>query len=312
MAHFRTTARGFLLLALFGLLAGTAAARPPDPFKRVVKAPSQKPKPAGKQIVFPVIGAAKLTNSFGDARGQGAHQGEDLMSARWAVAVAAEPGRIRFHTGSGRAGCMLYLYGTSGWKYLYIHLNNDLTNRNDNRGGCVNGVAFPKGLKDGQRVAAGQPIGFVGDSGDADGIQPHLHFEMHRPGGSAVAPYPYLKTAKRLLFHAPAGSFFTLEMRGKVVAVGPQALRLKVLILRASTMNRPLTNVERAVLVTVPIDALVERPTRTPGITAPARLATAKAGEAVSVWTELTLSTPAAQTGKDGVLAAERVLLPAA
>ena len=297
------------MLALFGLLAGTAAARPPDPFKRVVKAPTQKP--AGKQIVFPVIGAAKLTNSFGDGRAQGAHMGEDIMSARWAVAVAAEPGRVRFHTGSGRAGCMLYLYGTSGWKYLYIHLNNDLTNRNDNRGGCVNGVAFPKGLKDGQRVVAGQPIGFVGDSGDANGIQPHLHFEMHRPGGSAVAPYPYLRTAKRLLFHAPAGSLFTLEMKGKVVAVGPQALRLRVSILRASTMSQTLTNVERAVMVTVPVDALVERGAGVTGTPVPARLAAAQPGEPVSVWTELALATPATQTAKDGALAAERVLLPA-
>ena len=34
---------------------------------------------------------------------------------------------------------MLYLYGRSGTTYLYIHLNNDLTARNDNKGGCVEG-----------------------------------------------------------------------------------------------------------------------------------------------------------------------------
>ena len=31
---------------------------------------------------------------------------------------------------------MLYLYGRSGTTYLYIHLNNDLTAQNDNKGGC--------------------------------------------------------------------------------------------------------------------------------------------------------------------------------
>jgi peptidoglycan LD-endopeptidase LytH len=310
MAHLWTTARGFLLFALFGLLAGTAAARPPDPIKwRSIKV--ARTKAPGKQIVFPVIGAARLTNSFGDARGQGAHQGEDIMSVRRSLAVAAEPGRISFHAGSGRAGCMLYLYAASGWKYLYVHLNNDLTARNDNRGGCVHGVAFPKGLKDGQRVVAGQPIGFVGDSGDANGVEPHLHFEMHRPGGGPVAPYQYLKAAKRLLFHAPAGTFFTLSMTGSIVAVGPQALRLKIGTLRASTMTHTLKRVERSVMLSVPVGALVER-ARAGGVTAPAALTRAKPGESVSVWTELAQATPAAQAGKDGALAAERILLPAA
>ena len=36
---------------------------------------------------------------------------------------------------------MLYLYGESGTTYLYIHLNNDVTMANDNRGKCVAGGA---------------------------------------------------------------------------------------------------------------------------------------------------------------------------
>ena len=54
---------------------------------------------------------------------------------------------------------MLYLYGASGTTYIYIHLNNDLTAKNDNKGKCVAGGSYWKGLKDGARVAAGQPIG---------------------------------------------------------------------------------------------------------------------------------------------------------
>jgi peptidoglycan LD-endopeptidase LytH len=307
MVHFRTTARVLLLFALFGLLAGTAAARTPDPSRW--KAAAAKPTAPGKQIVFPVIGAAALTNSFGDPRGQGAHQGEDIMSVRRALAVAAESGRVRFHTGSGRAGCMLYLYGDTGWKYLYIHLNNDLTNGNDNRGGCVQGVAFPRGLRDGQRVLAGQPVGLVGDSGDANGIQPHLHFEMHRPnGGGAVAPYPYLKTARKLLFHAPAGAFFTLAMSGKVVAVAPQALRVKIETLKASTMTQTMRRVGRIVMLSVPSTAMVERGLANASVVT--SLTSARPGESVAVWTEVTQATPAAQAGRDGALAAERILLP--
>ena len=270
-----------------------------------------KPRIQGKQIVFPVLGRTQLTNSFGDPRGQGAHEGEDIMAPRKAPALAAEAGRVRFHTGSGRAGCMLYLYGDSGTKYMYIHLNNDLTMSNDNRGTCVQGVAFARGLKDGQRVLAGQPVGFVGDSGDADGISPHLHFEMHPGGGAAVAPYPHLRVAKRLLFYAAPGTIFTLAMTGKVVATGNGQLRVNVGTLRGSPMGITLRNLGRGLTITVPVGALIER-SRPGGAAVPVGLANAKPGETVSLWTEMALATAEAQAGKAGALIAERILLPAA
>jgi peptidase M23-like protein len=298
------------LLALFGLLAGTAAAKSADPTPwRPVKV--AKPKIPDRQIVFPVLGRTQLTNSFGDPRPQGPHQGEDIMAPRKAPAIAAEAGRVRFHTGSGRAGCMLYLDGDSGTKYLYVHLNNDVSMSNDNRGACVQGTAFARGLKDGQRVLAGQPVGFVGDSGDADGVNPHLHFEMHPGGGAAIAPYPHLRVAKRLLFYAAQGTIFTLAMTGKVVAAGDQQLRVNVGTLRGSPMGITLRNLGRGLTITVPVGALVER-SRQSGAAVPVALASAKPGETVSLWTEAALVTADAQAGKAGALIAERVLLSAA
>src|SRR5918994_5814396 len=99
------------------------------------------------------------------------------MAPKRSLAVAVEAGTVRFWTTSARAGCMLYLHGESGTTYLYVHLNNDLTDGNDNRGKCVPGIAYADGLRSGAKVRAGQVIAYNGDSGDADGIDPHLHFE---------------------------------------------------------------------------------------------------------------------------------------
>jgi hypothetical protein len=201
---------------------------------------------------------------------------------------------------------MLYLDGSSGTTYLYIHLNNDLTDQNDNRGSCVNGVAFPRGLKPGARVAAGQPIGFVGDSGDANGVHPHLHFERHPHGGGATNPYRYLLAARRLLFYQPPAVTFTLSLSGSVVAVTDGSLRLRVNTLRAFPQALMLRRLDRPLTVTVPEYATIERGANGSS----AALTGARRGERVAVWTEPALVTPAAQAGKAGVISAERIVLP--
>ncbi len=306
MISTRTTARALLVLALFGLAAGTAAATPVEPSPPKGKA---RPKPPRrKQIVFPVLGTADFTDDFGAPRPQGPHQGVDILAPRHALALAAEAGRVRFYMGSSRAGCMLYLDGRSGTTYLYIHLNNDLTDGNDNRGRCVNGVAFPRGLKSGDRVVAGQPVGFVGDSGDANGVHPHLHFERHPHGGAATDPYPYLLAARKLLFYAPAGLTFTLTLSATVTAVTGDSLRVRVNTLHTHPTALTLHRLDRPLTLTVPSYATVER-----GATGQtASLASAKRGDRVTVWTEPETVTPAAQAGKAGAISADRIVLPSA
>jgi peptidase M23-like protein len=303
MVSTRTIARGLLALALFGLAAGTAAALPPP---ETPGAKSGHRPPAKNQIIFPVLGSVVFTDDFGAPRPQGPHQGIDILAPRHALALAAEAGRVRFFTGSGRAGCMLYLDGRSGTTYYYIHLNNDLTNGNDNRGGCKNGVTFPRGLRTGARVEAGQPIGYVGDSGDADGLHPHLHFEVHPHHGGATNPYPHLLAAKRLLFVAPSGAQFTLALGGTVVSVRGESLRLRVNTLRASPGALTLRQLNRGLTLTVPAYATVERGSNGTSAT----LTAVQPGERATVLTEPAVVTPDAQAGKDGVIAAERITLP--
>ena len=293
MRRHRTTARGVVLLFALTLgLAGTAAA-----------APSQSS--GVPTLIFPVAAATSYQDDFGQPRAGGVHQGNDILAARKAPAVAVESGKIEFWTTSATAGCMLYLHGDSGTTYLYIHLNNDLTSHNDNRGKCVAGVAYAPGLKNGTHVKAGQLVGFVGDSGDANGIHPHLHFEVHPGGHGAVDPYAYLQAAQHLLFYAKAGSPFALALTGTVVGATDTALKIQVSLLQAFPMNVKVKNVAKPLTVTVPATAVVQQK----NVTTSARLLAAYSGEPVVVWTQPARATLKAQLGADGALGAALVEL---
>ncbi len=259
--------------------------------------------------MFPVLGPTNYTDDFGAPRPGGPHQGIDMMAPKRALALAAEPGKVKFWTHSASAGCMLYLYGASGTTYYYIHLNNDLTKRNDNRGKCVAGTAYAKGLKDGSKVSAGQVVGYVGDSGDANGIHPHLHFELHPSGGKAVDPYPWLQTGQRLLFAAPHGSPFTLELRGTVAGVTDTSIRIKAAAVNAWPMRQRQTKLKRKLLVDVPDGALVQMVTKIGGPGTAATLADADTGQAVDIWTAVAPATLKAERGDDLALSASLVSL---
>ena len=249
----RTTRRSSLLLLVSWALVATALAH---------GAVAAKPK-AAKPIVFPLVAPAKYTNDFGDARAGGWHQGVDIVTARGAPVVASEAGKVVFETGSARAGCMLYLHGRSGTTYLYIHLNNDLTKRNDNRGRCVAGVAYARGLRSGANVQAGDLIGYAGDSGDANGAHPHLHFELHPGGGAAVSPYSALRRAQKLLFTAPPTVRGPLALRLEGSIAGAKLVGARPLLtLRVRTVRLPDGSkyaVSRGVSVALPANVVVER-----------------------------------------------------
>jgi Peptidase family M23 len=293
MSRHRTTARGVLLLLLLLGLAGSASAAGP-------------PKGDVPTIVFPVAGPASYIDDFGQPRAGGPHQGNDMMAVKKTPVVAAEGGKVKFWTTSANAGCMLYLYGESGTTYLYIHLNNDLTMRNDNKGKCVPGVSYAKGLKDGGKVTAGQMIGYVGDSGDANGIASHLHFEIHPGDGAAVSPYPYLQKAQHLLFWAKTGTPFTLALTGTVVTATDTQLTLQLKTLQAFPMTPKIAKLSQTITLTVPSTAIVQqKPPASPG----ARLLAAYEGEPVVVWTQPALATTKAMLGLDGALSAALVQL---
>ncbi len=275
---------------MLGLVAGTARAAAP-------KVPDH--------IIFPVVGQVQYVDDFGAPRAGGSHQGNDLMSAKRSPAVAAEAGTVKYWTTSRTAGCMLYLYGVSGTVYYYIHLNNDLTLKNDNRGKCVKGTAYT--VTNGARVAAGQQIAYVGDSGDADGGNSHLHFEVHPGGGHAVSPYPYLQKAYKLLFAAKPGTPFSLTLSGTVVSATADRVVVNVATSQAWPSGLTLTRLNRPITLAVPATALVQ--TVAPTVRAVASVTLATRGQKVVVWTQPAPATLKAQRGDEGALTSALIQL---
>ncbi len=157
-----------VLIALLGLLVATPAA---------LAAPRNAPF-----TLFPVVGGATYTDDYGDPRGGGIHEGNDLLAPCGTPVIAVVNGTIRLDWGS-RSGWMVTLVGSGSW-YRYIHMGvaGDESS------------ALAKGLRNGSRVKEGQVISYVGRTGDAQGAPCHLHFELHY-GQPAVSPFQWLQRA---------------------------------------------------------------------------------------------------------------------
>lgn len=136
-------------------------------------------------LPVPTVPAEQLVDTWHQSRDHGArvHQAIDIAAPMATPVVAAMPGRIEKLFTSAAGGTTAYIRSENGrWVTYYAHL-----------------AGYVAGLAEGQEVAAGQPIGFVGDTGNAGRGNTHLHFALHRmqPGeswhqGTPVNPYPYL------------------------------------------------------------------------------------------------------------------------
>jgi Peptidase family M23 len=293
MSRHRTTALTLFVLLAAWACAGTASAAVP-------------------RLIFPVVAKTTYYDDFGAPRPSGGHQGNDLMAEKRSHVVAVEAGRVVKWTTSRNAGCMLYLHGRSGTTYMYIHLNNDRTLKNDNRGGCRNGIAYAPGLTSNQQVQAGQLIAFVGDSGDANGIASHLHFEVHPNDGRAVSPYRHLRRAYKHLYPRPRpGDFEAMRVRvhGTVVAtfldLDPQRIRIRITQLRLS--NGVTVKPARDITLSVPVEATLRRAT-TERTSEPTVLADFIAGDKVIAWSSDFPETVLSARAAPGVLTVRDLL----
>ncbi|MDF1596070.1 MAG: peptidoglycan DD-metalloendopeptidase family protein [Acidimicrobiia bacterium] len=140
-------------------------------------------------LVYPVAGKSVAVSSFGADRSDHQHAGNDVAAASLTPVVAAANGRVSW---VAPECCALAIRHDDGWTTWYIHLNNDTFGTDDGLGwGIAPGLAVDT------VVTAGQIIGWVGDSGNAEDSQPHLHFELRDPSGTAVDPAPSLSAGSR-------------------------------------------------------------------------------------------------------------------
>ncbi len=148
-------------------------------------------EPAFTMVVFPHEGnAVHFWDSWGARRSGGRrHKGTDIMSPRGTEVVAVADGVVTDFGHHRMSGYYVRIDHGGGWTTTAMHLNNDTLGTDDGEGG--EWAAFHAELKVGDEVKAGDVIGYVGDSGNAEGTQPHTHFEV-KFDGKKLNPYPFL------------------------------------------------------------------------------------------------------------------------
>jgi murein DD-endopeptidase MepM/ murein hydrolase activator NlpD len=204
---------GTTIVVGYAEVAAQAAAAPPPPAKKpkkpkttiapksaaapepgggfpVRQPPQVTPKLTAGGYVFPVYGPSSFVDTFGAGRSDvagGWHHGDDIFAPLGAPVLAVAAGSV-FSVGWNKiGGNRLWLRDGQGNLIYYAHLS-----------------AFTPLAVNGNKVNAGDVLGFVGNTGDARGTPTHLHFEIHPVGliglgyDGAVNPTTYLLAWKHL------------------------------------------------------------------------------------------------------------------
>ena len=126
---------------------------------------------------FPLAGSAAYRDDWGEPRSTPCphlHQGNDIFANFGTPYVAPEGGVVARYGFESVGGNSVYFLGDDGYGFYGAHLQS-----------------FAPGLKVGAHLDAGTLLGAVGNTGDASGGSPHLHFQLYPPGhawGSPVDP----------------------------------------------------------------------------------------------------------------------------
>lgn len=154
-------------------------------------------------ITFPTEPTAAFSDTFDACRSgcSRSHQATDLIGAKHTPLYATTDGRVcRIDEGEEDSyGRHLTLCGDDGNEYRYLHMNNDTPGTDDGLAGLEH--VYAPGIARGVRVARGQLLGWMGDSGNAEETVDHLHLDIFVPGvvnpwgESRINPYRSLRAA---------------------------------------------------------------------------------------------------------------------
>jgi murein DD-endopeptidase MepM/ murein hydrolase activator NlpD len=142
----------------------------------------------GPSLKFPVSGRTSHIGSFwGDARDAGArnHEGLDIFAPKGTQVVAAANGKVMSVTENKLGGKVVFLRPSGkDFTLYYAHLDAQL-------------------VSPGQSVKEGEPVGLVGNTGNAVNTPSHLHFGIYTDHG-AIDPLPFvnpeIKTAEDVTY----------------------------------------------------------------------------------------------------------------
>lgn len=136
-------------------------------------------RPPKTKAIFPVdakVDYGTAVNRFGNNRGDHIHEGQDVFAPADTKLVAVRDGLV-METGYDDRGNYAYIYSReANQTYAYFHMQGT------------------PGVKQGEKVRAGQRVGLLGCTGSCFGD--HLHFEVHEGRDEyehAIDPLPLLK-----------------------------------------------------------------------------------------------------------------------
>lgn len=179
----------FILFFSFSMLALLSACQPPVSGESAgIQTPYlywklQQTELTVTPLQIPVKGVniAQIQDTWGAARSEGRkHQGTDIFAVRGTAVIAATDGIVHKIGLDRLGGKVIWITGPALSQHYYAHLDD-----------------YAEHIHVRDWVEAGEVIGFVGTSGNAQNTPPHLHYGIYLRGQGALNPYPYLLASSR-------------------------------------------------------------------------------------------------------------------
>ena len=134
------------------------------------------PAPAALPMPVPAVAVDRVVDTWGAARGgDRSHEGVDIFAPRGTPVLSTTRGVVSSVRETGLGGKQVWVTGPAMERHYYAHLDG-----------------WAEGLAARQVVWPGDTVGYVGDSGNARGTPPHLHYGIYSDEG-ALDPLPRLR-----------------------------------------------------------------------------------------------------------------------